>query len=129
MGGMDFMSSVVRNGIGGVNAGGTYEDVVPGRGQQLAINDSLTYQYLTRSPEHAKSYVEAGYLATNYFTTNKGFKRANYTLTPLGRDKYNGSAMVKEWSISEEARKKQEKADRLVAKAELVNSFIPILSA
>ena len=99
----NFMYNVATNGIGGVNVGGVEHDVVPGRGQSMAFNDSKTYQYLTRSVEHIKIYIEMGYLipinkVSSTHTKGK-HQRLGYKLSPEGRDKFNGSEVVDTWLI------------------------------
>lgn len=89
----NFMYNVMTHGIGGINCGGIEHDVVPGRGQEMAVRDTRAYQYLTRTPDHAKMYVDMGYL-----TPRRALGRlSGYVLTPEGREKFSGSKAVEDW--------------------------------
>jgi len=107
------MYDVMTNGIGGVNAGGVPYDVVPGRGQEMALNDSKAYQYLIRTPDHAVVYMKMGYLIPKKMA---GGRHGGYVLTPEGRKKFAGSELVNTWIKEETIRKAVEKEERHQAK-------------
>jgi len=113
MGGAQFMHTVIANGIGGINAGGVEYDVIPGRGQELVLQDGKAYQYLTRTAEHARMYLELGYLSENTWSGTKDKRKLSYVLTYEGRQEFSGSKLVADWIIEETLRKENEREERL----------------
>ena len=113
MAGYDFIHSVMTNGIGGVNCGGRENDIVPGRGQEIALADSKAYQYLIRTADHAKEYTLTGYLRPCRMARGK---LAGYTLTLKGREIFSNSKLVENWIIAEAERKEAEREERRLNK-------------
>ena len=86
-----WMHNVIAGGIGGVNCGGVENDVIPGRGQELAINRAKLFMFLTSDAATRDLNIEEGYLkkVEAIFTTKTGRKVYDYKITEKAIRKYS----------------------------------------